>query len=151
MIWGRRESRSKWEKQREREKQTPWWVGSQMWGLIPGPQNHDLSRRQTLRWLSHPGAPLRIFLGLFCDLLISISCLFILGTPVVLPISYFNLNILSLDFPCHLSLYFTFCVISGILSCELPMEFSFFFHFYYHTFKSLRTITYLLKNKTLSR
>ena len=26
-------------------------------GLIPAPWDHDLSRRQTLNWLSHPGAP----------------------------------------------------------------------------------------------
>ena len=26
-------------------------------GLIPGPQDHDLSRRQTLNYPSHPGAP----------------------------------------------------------------------------------------------
>ena len=26
-------------------------------GSIPGPQDHDLSQRQTLNWLSHPDAP----------------------------------------------------------------------------------------------
>jgi len=28
-----------------------------MWGSIPGPQDHDLSKRQTLDRLSHPGTP----------------------------------------------------------------------------------------------
>ena len=28
-----------------------------MWGSIPGPRDHDLSQRQTLNQLSHPGAP----------------------------------------------------------------------------------------------
>ena len=28
-----------------------------MWGLIPGPWDHDLSPRQTLDRLSHPGTP----------------------------------------------------------------------------------------------
>ena len=28
-----------------------------MQGWIPGPQDHDLGQRQTLNWLSHPGAP----------------------------------------------------------------------------------------------
>ena len=26
-----------------------------IWGSIPGPRDHDLSRRQTLNHLSHPG------------------------------------------------------------------------------------------------
>ena len=29
--------------------------------LIPGPWNHDLSQRQTLNRLSHPGAPAHLF------------------------------------------------------------------------------------------
>ena len=45
------------EVQREREKQTPRWAGSPMWDLIPRPWVHDLSWRQTLNQLSHPGAP----------------------------------------------------------------------------------------------
>ena len=28
-----------------------------MWGSIPGSQDHELSRRQVLNRLSHPGAP----------------------------------------------------------------------------------------------
>ena len=32
-------------------------AGSLMWDLIPGPQDQDLSRRQMLNQLSHPGAP----------------------------------------------------------------------------------------------
>ena len=28
-----------------------------MWGLIPGPRDHDLSWRQMLNWLNHPGIP----------------------------------------------------------------------------------------------
>ena len=33
---------------------TPCWAGGLVWGLIPGPWDHDLSRRQPLNWLSHP-------------------------------------------------------------------------------------------------
>ena len=43
--------------QREREKQTLCWAGSPILGWIPGPRDHDLSYRQMLNWLSHPGAP----------------------------------------------------------------------------------------------
>ena len=45
------------EQQREKEKQTPHWAKS----LIPGPWDHDLSRRQLLNQLSHPGAPIGVF------------------------------------------------------------------------------------------
>ena len=44
--------------QREREKQAPHWAESLMWGLIPGPWDHDLSLRQLLNQLSHLGPPL---------------------------------------------------------------------------------------------
>ena len=44
------------EGQREREKQTPHWARSPMQDWNPGPWDHDLSRRQTLNHLSHPGA-----------------------------------------------------------------------------------------------
>ena len=50
-IWERAQ-----QKEREREKQTPRWAGSPMQGLIPGPWDHDLSQRQMLNRLSHPGA-----------------------------------------------------------------------------------------------
>ena len=40
---------------REREKQTPCQAGSPMWGLIWGPQDHDLSQRQMSNQPSHPG------------------------------------------------------------------------------------------------
>jgi len=30
-----------------------------MWGSIPGPRDHDLSRKQTLNGLNHPGAPMQ--------------------------------------------------------------------------------------------
>ena len=42
--------------QREREKRALHGVGILTWGLIPGHWDHDLSWRQTLNWLSHPGA-----------------------------------------------------------------------------------------------
>ena len=44
---------------REREKDTPCWPGSPTQGLIPGPWDHDLSQRQMLNGLSHPGTPKR--------------------------------------------------------------------------------------------
>ena len=46
---------SEW--QREREKQTPCWAGNPIRGSIPGPWDHNLSQRQQLIRLSHPGAP----------------------------------------------------------------------------------------------
>ena len=36
-------------------------------GLIPGPQARDLSRRQTLNQLSHPGTPQKSFLRHFSN------------------------------------------------------------------------------------
>ena len=43
------------EGQKEREKQTPHWAESLTWSLIPGPQDNDLSQRQTLNlWARHP-------------------------------------------------------------------------------------------------
>ena len=39
-----------------------------MWGSIPGPRDHDLSRRQTRHQQSHPGAPTVLFLNFyFCS------------------------------------------------------------------------------------
>ena len=49
MSWG--------EGQRERDKQTPHWAGSLKQDSVPGPGDHDLSQRQTLNQLSHPGTP----------------------------------------------------------------------------------------------
>ena len=46
---------SRGEEQREREKQIPHWAVSQIWGSVPRPRDHDLSRRQVLNWLSHSG------------------------------------------------------------------------------------------------
>ena len=59
LIW---EREHEWgEEQGETGEQTPHWAGDlmrgSMWDLMPGPQDHDLSWRQTLNWLSHPGAP----------------------------------------------------------------------------------------------
>ena len=50
--------------QREKKKWAPRWAGSPTWGLIPGPRDHDLSWRQKLNRLSHPG-PLESYF--FCD------------------------------------------------------------------------------------
>uniref|UniRef100_M3Z3A5 Uncharacterized protein n=1 Tax=Mustela putorius furo TaxID=9669 RepID=M3Z3A5_MUSPF len=44
-------------RERERRKQAPCRAESPMRNSIPGPQDHDLSRRQRLNPLSHPGAP----------------------------------------------------------------------------------------------
>ena len=44
-------------RQREREKQAPPWAESSRRGSTPGSWDHDLSKRQTPNWLSHPGAP----------------------------------------------------------------------------------------------
>ena len=45
----------------KREKQAPYWArspmaGTPMWSLIPRSLDHDLSQRQLLNQLSHPGA-----------------------------------------------------------------------------------------------
>lgn len=44
-------------RQRERGKQAPCWAESPMRDSIPGPRDHDLSRRQLSNQLSHPGVP----------------------------------------------------------------------------------------------
>lgn len=38
----------------QREKQIPYWAGSLRQGSIPGPQDHNLSLKQPLNWLSPP-------------------------------------------------------------------------------------------------
>jgi len=45
----------------QRERQTPRWAGGPVWDSVPGPWGHDLSWRQTLDQLSHPGAPIVSF------------------------------------------------------------------------------------------
>ena len=47
----------------QREKQTPHGSGHLMWDLIQGLWNHDLSRRQLLKQLSHPAGPNSNFYG----------------------------------------------------------------------------------------
>ena len=49
-------------KQREREKQAPRWAESPIWGSILGSWDHDLSQRQTLNQLSHPGTLIMQFI-----------------------------------------------------------------------------------------
>ncbi|XP_059042435.1 thyroid transcription factor 1-associated protein 26 isoform X2 [Mustela nigripes] len=44
-------------RQSQREKQAPCEARSPMWDSIPGRWDHDLSRRQLLNQLSHPGIP----------------------------------------------------------------------------------------------
>ena len=50
-----RESTSRGERQRQRDKQTPHWAGSPTWDSIPGSGDHYQSQRETLNHLSHPG------------------------------------------------------------------------------------------------
>ena len=45
------------ERMNDEERETPYWTGESDAGWIPGPRDHDLSCRQTLTWLSHPGTP----------------------------------------------------------------------------------------------
>ena len=56
-----RESKNRGEGQRERERSRLPRVESPIQGSIPGPQDHDLSLRQTLNRLSHPGTSKKIF------------------------------------------------------------------------------------------
>ena len=58
-IW-KRETKST-SRGRVRGEVTPHWAGSLTQGSIPGCQDHDLSQRQTLNQLSHPGAPKLMF------------------------------------------------------------------------------------------
>ena len=57
-IYLRETEHKRVDRQRKNEKQTPYWAGSLMWGLIPGPWDHDLSLRQMLNQLNHPSAPI---------------------------------------------------------------------------------------------
>ena len=61
-IWERERENRQGERQREREKQTPYWAGKPTQGLTPGSWDHDLSRRESLHQLRHPGALLLISL-----------------------------------------------------------------------------------------
>jgi len=54
--------------QEEREKQAPRCAESLTQGLIPGPWDHDLSQRQPLHRLSHPGAPGSFFFHRRCSI-----------------------------------------------------------------------------------
>ena len=53
-------------------------VGSPTWSSIPGLWDHDLSQRQTLNLLSHPGALLSLYLSclLFTEILDSVVHVF---------------------------------------------------------------------------
>ena len=61
-----RERENEWESIRGEgeEKQTPRWVGSPMWGSIPGLWDHDVIWREMLNHLSHPSTPWISFLTL---------------------------------------------------------------------------------------
>ena len=57
-IWQREITSRQRGRQREtEEEQAPCWAESPMRDFIPGPWDHDLSRRQRLNPLNHPGAP----------------------------------------------------------------------------------------------
>jgi len=57
-----RQRQREWQAEAEGEAGSPQSRGSLMWDSIPGPWDHDLSRRQTLSRLSHPGTPTEGFL-----------------------------------------------------------------------------------------
>ena len=50
-----KEKESMSSEEEQREKQIPRWAKSPVQGSIPGPWDHDLTWRQMLNWLSHPG------------------------------------------------------------------------------------------------
>jgi len=62
-------------RQREREKQAPRQAGSPMRDPIPGPRDHDPSRRQPINRLSHAGAPKTAILKFYFILNIFDHCL----------------------------------------------------------------------------
>ena len=61
--WVHEHNQSERQREEGRKKQTLLWAGSLMWGLIPGPWDHDLSWRQMLNQLSHPGIHVFLFLS----------------------------------------------------------------------------------------
>ena len=59
-IWHRERQRERGEwvcTGRQREKQAPCWSRSPMQGSIPGPQDHDLSRRHMFNWMGATQVP----------------------------------------------------------------------------------------------
>ena len=63
IIYFRKREHVQEKEQWEREKQMPFLAGSLMWGSIHSRSPRtDLSRSQTLHWLSHSGAPKKGFL-----------------------------------------------------------------------------------------
>ena len=75
---GARESMCSEKGQGQMEKQTPCWAGSLMQGLIPELWDHDLTRRQMLNWLSHPGTHELGLLDSTYLLFLSVSFFFLL-------------------------------------------------------------------------
>ena len=70
----------KGKRQREREKQTFCWTGSPMWGSIPQPWDHNLSWKQMLDPLSHPGDPWFVSIyEIICFQLCDLHWLFIIS------------------------------------------------------------------------
>ena len=67
-IWERESMswRQRMEAEAEREKQTRHWAGGLTRDLIPGPWDHNLSWRQTLNPLSHPGSLVLIIFFQVC-------------------------------------------------------------------------------------
>ena len=67
-IWQREREREitsrQRSRQREKGKQAPRWAGSPMRGSILGSQDHDLSWRQKLNPLNHPGILVQDFMRL---------------------------------------------------------------------------------------
>jgi len=74
-----RENMSRGEGQSEREKQIYRGAGSPMQDSIPWPRDHDPSWRQTLKWLSHPDAPVQQFLTKLDILLLYDPAVVLLG------------------------------------------------------------------------
>ena len=54
-IWQKERKHKQGEQQRAREKKASYWAENLMWDLISGPWDHNLSWRQMLNQLSHPG------------------------------------------------------------------------------------------------
>ena len=80
-----------WHKERERENKQGEWVsgrgrgrsklpraGIPMWDSIPEPQDHDLSWRQMLNQLSHPGLTNRKFLKMIKMNINKHKCMYLL-------------------------------------------------------------------------
>ena len=101
-----------------------------MWGSIPGPWDRDLSQRQMLNWLSHPGTPNLDFKSLLCIILGGLGLCFPRSNFLWLALSEAR----NLDSSLWLFLVYTMCLNEHLLI--LPV--------WYMFLESLKTFSFKL-------